>query len=277
MFSIIIPANNEEAYLDACLDAVLAQRGAGDDLEIIVAANGCTDRTVEIARARQDAVAARGWRLAVLDIAEGGKPGALNRADAAATPGSARGYLDADVVPDPDLIAQVRAALDSPAPCYASGQLRVARADSPVTRAFARVWVTLPFMTEGVPGAGFFAVNPAGRARWGDFPPIISDDTYVRLLFAPSERHGVAAGYGWPMVEGFSALVRVRRRQDLGVAEIARLYPELMGNEGKGRLGLSGLAARALRMPVAMAVYVAVLATVKLTSGGDAGGWSRGR
>ncbi len=31
------------------------------------------------------------------------------------------------------------------------------------------------------------------------------------------------ARYDWPMIEGFAPLVRVRRRQDAGVAEVARL------------------------------------------------------
>ena len=30
----------------------------------------------------------------------------------------------------------------------------------------AAIWVRLPFMTDGVPGAGLFAVNASGRARW---------------------------------------------------------------------------------------------------------------
>ena len=89
MLSVIIPANNEEAYLGACLDGLAAQsldpaRTGG--AEIVVAANGCTDRTVAIAESYRDRFAARGWRLVVLDIPEGGKPGALNRADATAAP-----------------------------------------------------------------------------------------------------------------------------------------------------------------------------------------------
>jgi len=46
--SVIIPAHNEEAYLKQTLTALRRQRYPG--LEIIVVANGCTDRTPEIAR-----------------------------------------------------------------------------------------------------------------------------------------------------------------------------------------------------------------------------------
>ena len=48
-FSVIIPAHNEEKVLGRCLDALLADSRPGE-MEIVVAANGCTDRTVEIAR-----------------------------------------------------------------------------------------------------------------------------------------------------------------------------------------------------------------------------------
>ena len=48
--SFVIPAYNEEAYLPACLDSVLAQtRELGDDVEIIVVNNASTDRTREVA------------------------------------------------------------------------------------------------------------------------------------------------------------------------------------------------------------------------------------
>jgi len=48
--SFVIPAYNEEAYLPACLDSVLAQtRELGDAVEIIVVNNASTDRTREVA------------------------------------------------------------------------------------------------------------------------------------------------------------------------------------------------------------------------------------
>ena len=50
MISIIIPAHNEEAYLPKTLDAI--QRQNYSWLEVIVVANGCTDRTADVARGR---------------------------------------------------------------------------------------------------------------------------------------------------------------------------------------------------------------------------------
>ncbi len=270
--SILIPANNEQGYIGPCLEALLAQK-TDRAARVIVAANACTDETVPIARGYAARFADRGWQLQILDIEEGGKPNALNRADAAAE-GEMRVYLDADVEMSPPLLEQLARALDRPDPAYASGRMAVSRAQSWITRAYGRIWTRLPFMTEGVPGAGLFAVNGPGRARWGDFPQIISDDTFVRLHFTPEERIGVPATYSWPLVEGFVALVRVRRRQDAGVAELDRLYPGILDNEGKAPLTPGRLVRLALSDPMGFAVYIAVSLAVRGKRDSD---WTRGR
>lgn len=51
MVSVVIAAHNEEAVIGGCLDALLAQR-TDTPLEVVVSANGCTDRTAEAAEAR---------------------------------------------------------------------------------------------------------------------------------------------------------------------------------------------------------------------------------
>lgn len=272
--TVIIPANNEAAWIGRCLAALLAQDASAGVAEIIVAANACTDGTEAIAEGFAARAAARGWTLICQSSPEPGKLKALNRAEAIAA-GGARVYLDADVVCDPALLGQLRAALSRPEATYATGTLAVARAQSWVTRAYAALWTRLPFVQGGAVGAGLFAVNAAGRARWGDFPAIISDDTFVRLHFAPHERIEVPARYHWPMVEGFSNLVRVRRRQDAGVAEVYRLYPALAANEGKTPLGPARLIRLALTVPLGFAVYALVALSVRLRPATQA--WSRGR
>ena len=274
--SVILPARDEAAWIAPCLTALLAQDTAAGQLEVIVVANGCRDATAAIARDHADRFAARGWTLKVLELPdEGGKPGALNAGDAAAQ-GAVRIYLDADVRCSPSLIGQLRQALDTPEPRYATGRLRVPPAQSWVTRRYAELWLQLPFTAPGTaPGAGIFAVNAAGRGRWGSFPAVISDDTFARLQFCPAERHEVTADYLWPMPEGFMRLSRVRRRQDAGVAEIRRAFPSLLGNEGKPPLRPADLAGLALRRPVALAVYAAVLLSNRLRPARAE--WERGR
>ena len=274
MLSVIIPASNEEGYIGPCLSALFASGPVPGGAEAIVVANGCRDRTADVARGMAAQAAAAGWGFRVIDRAEGGKPVALDAGDAAAL-GDLRAYLDADVIVSPPVMAQLAEVLARPEPRYASGTAVIPPARSWVTRAYARFWHSLPFAQSVAPGYGLFAVNAAGRARWAQFPAIISDDTFVRLQFLPGERVQVAASYRWPMIEGFAALVRVRRRQDAGVAEIAGRWPELMGREAKARLGLGGLLARALRAPVGFAVYVAVSLAVRAKRG--SGAWVRGR
>ncbi|TNF52602.1 MAG: glycosyltransferase [Burkholderiales bacterium] len=273
--SIIIPANNEEAYLADCLQALMASEPADTPVQVLVVANACTDRTVPVAQAFEPSARRMGWHLQVLDLPEPGKLNALNVGDDKAT-GDMRLYLDADVRVSPPLVRQLVEVLSAtPDARYASGSPRVSPAKSWVTRAYARFWQQLPFARSEAPGFGAFAVNAAGRARWGRFPDIISDDTYVRLLFAPHERVGVAAGYDWPMVEGFQRLVKVRRRQDEGVREIARQWPALMSNEGKSPPGGGQLLRLATADPAGFCVYAVV--TLAVRSRRASAQWTRGR
>lgn len=275
MLSVILPASNEEAWIGACLDALIASDAIQAPAEILVIANACRDGTVAAAQSRVAAAQAAGWDLRVFDLAEPGKLNALNLGDTHAK-GPIRVYLDADVVVSRPLMRQIYTALAAAdGGGYASGSAVIPRPESWVTRAYAGFWQRLPFARSTAPGYGLFAVNALGRARWGAFPKIISDDTFVRLQFLPHERIGVPATYSWPMVEGFSKLVKVRRRQDEGVAEIAQHWPELLTREGKSPLGRRALAAMAVADPLGFATYAAVSLAVKLGPKGQ--GWVRGR
>lgn len=282
MLSVIIPANNEEALIGACLTAILASDSPACPVEIVVVANGCTDRTAEVAQGFVAQALARGWKMTVLDLMQGGKMRALNAGDdAASLPW--RAYLDADVMVLRGLLNQLCHALGGPKAHYASGTLRIT-AKGTISKAYAATYRKVPFMAHGVPSCGLFAVNAAGRARWGKFPDIISDDTYVRLLFRPEERVAVRASYDWPIVEGFRALVKVRRRQDRGVRQVGALFPDLMANEDKARLGLRGIVHLAARNLVGFAVYSSVALAVRLgdqrrdvPAGAVLADWSRGR
>lgn len=77
------------------------------------------------------------------------------------------------------------------------------------------------------------------------------------------------------MVEGLRNLIKVRRRQDIGVAEVNRLYPDLMQNEGKARLGAADLIGLVLRAPFGFAVYMSVHVAVRM--GRKSTDWTRGR
>ncbi len=273
MLSVIIPANNEEALIGACLEGLLASDPVSGVVQVIVAANGCTDRTAEVCRSYDAKFAEKGWGLLVMSLPEGGKLGALTAADASAS-GDLRAYVDADVVVSPGLIAGLVRALRREEAAYASGRVNIT-AKGWFSRQYARLWSKVPFMSTGVPGCGVFAVNAEGRARWGAWPQIISDDTFVRLQFTPAERHLVSATYDWPIAEGFARLVRVRRRQDTGVEEVRDNWPDVIINDGTPALGAKGYARLALRDPVGFAAYAAVALAVKIR--GPEREWSRSR
>lgn len=262
--SVILPAHQEQDHIGACLQALADQTGADDIAkEVIVIANGCRDATANRARALTGALTDAGWQLTVIELPTGGKTGALNRGDQAAA-GDLRLYLDADIVVGPGMIAAIYAALDGPGARYAGARLVVPPPVSRVSAAYARFWQRLPFVADGVTGAGLFGVNAEGRARWDRFPQIISDDGFVRLQFAPHERVRVDVPYHWPISEGLATLIRVRRRQDAGTAELGRLYPHLVenaaGDRPSGRFALR----MGLSDPVGFAAYAAVSLAVRL-------------
>lgn len=273
MLTVIVPASNEAGLIGRCLDALLASTFEQPaQWQLIVVANGCQDDTAAIARSYTGAARWANVDVQVLDIERGNKLNAINVGEAHAK-GDILVYVDADVVVEPQLLDQLARALARQEPAYATGTLQIAKPRTWATRTYARFWSRLPFVADGVAGCGAFAVNRSGRDRWTQFPPIISDDTFVRLHFAPFERTNVSAGFSWPMVEGFANLVRVRRRQDKGVEEIARLYPHLIVNEGKSSVPLLRLASID---PIGFALYSLVALMTKLPAR-STNRWVRGR
>lgn len=275
--SLIIPANNEAAHMARCLSAVLASDPLHDGaaVQIIVVPNGCRDETADIARGFQGQVQARGWHLDVIELAQGSKLAALNAGDAAAK-APALAYLDADVIVSPALLAQTAQVLGADAPAYASGKVQLSRSSSCFTRAYATFYLQTPFMKQPAPGCGYFAMNLAGRARFGEWPAIISDDTFARLSFSAAERHQLDAPYEWPLVEGMNNLIRVRRRQNAGVDELNAKFPDLMRNDAKLRFTPMAVLRAVLRHPIGTLAYGIVALSVKLTPD-ETGAWERGR
>lgn len=275
--AVLIPASNEEALIGPCLAALAAsdpvlRGGEPARVQVTVIANGCRDRTAEVARQAGAALTARGWQVTVLDLAQGGKTLAL-AAGEGASPAAVTAYLDADVTVSPALLAQTMAVLDRPDPAYASGRVKIT-ARGRISKLYARFWQQVPFMREGVAGCGYFAMNAAGRARFGDWPQIISDDTFVRLQFTPAERLPLAASFDWPIAEGADALVKVRRRQNRGVDQIAQQFGHLLANNDPP--APAGTIRRlALADPVGFAVYAGVALAVKLRRAND--DWVRSR
>lgn len=108
LVSIFIPAYNREKYLPATLESLLAQ--SFRDVEIIVADDGSTDRTLAVARD----YAQRDPRIRVLALPHRGEVAARNEAVMAARPDSR--YLlnhDSDDLSLPDKLARLVAHLEA--------------------------------------------------------------------------------------------------------------------------------------------------------------------
>lgn len=179
MVSIVIAAHNEEAVLGATLDALLAEPGVTARC-VIVSANGCRDRTADVA-------AERG--VTVVDRVEPGKAAALNAADELAV-GFPRIYLDADIIVPPGAIGEIVARFaDKTQPLAVVPRRRIDTGSSawPVKAYFA-INERLPVFRTGLFGRGLIALSDVGRARFTTFPAMIADDLYVDSQFNDRER-----------------------------------------------------------------------------------------
>lgn len=224
-FSVVIPAYNEEAVIGRCLAALLADAPAGREPEIIVACNGCSDATA--ARARQAAPNAT-----VIEIAQGSKPLALNMGNAAAST-MPRFFVDADVVVSYHALLATAAVLRERGVMVAAPAIAVDMHDTDAgVRAYYKVWLGQPYVSDGMVGSGVYGLSAEGLATVGVFPSIIADDGYVRTRFAPAARRRVSADHqGAPIYftifppRTLGDLLRIEGRRRAGDAELANAFP----------------------------------------------------
>ncbi len=187
--AVIIPAHNEERVIARTLRS-LGSLLAEPELEVIVVCNGTTDDTAEIARSFAG--------VRVLEIEDASKVAALNVGDRAASRWP-RLYLDADIEIDPSAVAAVFGALsrtdDAGEPLLEAAR-PAARYDdaggTALVRSYYRARARMPELDGALWGAGAYAVNEAGHARFGEFPQLTADDLFIDRVF-PRERKAVIA------------------------------------------------------------------------------------
>lgn len=229
---------------------------APGELEVVVVCNGCQDRTAEIARSFGSAVR-------VVETAQASKSLALNLGDAQAT-GFPRIYVDADVVIGLASIRAMAKALETQAPAAAPRpSIEYDPATSWAVRAYYRAWMSLPYMQEGMVTAGVYGLSREGRARFGEFPDVLADDGYVRLLFDKHERVEVAEAESVVYAPtNLADLLRIRTRARLGWMELRQRFPELFAREVTPKRYAAALIGMALRPRAYLdaAIYVLVTA-----------------
>ena len=265
---VVVPAHNEQAVLGRLLDA-LGPWTTDDELEVVVVANGCTDRTAEIARSY------RGVR--VIELAEGNKQAAM-RAGAARAGEGPIVFVDADVVVSRRDVQKLVEAVSAPH-ILAAAPRRVLDLEgaSPVVRSYYRVWTSLPVVVSGLFGRGVIALAPEGYLRVADLPMFIADDLALSESFRPDERRLV--GDSEVRVVGprrLADLVRRRRRISLGVREFESHTPR---RERTTLVTLWALVRRdPLRLPD-IAVFLGVTVVTRLAVARDSetsrGEWLR--
>lgn len=225
MFSVIIPAYNEASVIDRCLSAMLADAKAGE-LQIVVVANNCSDDTAERARRH-------GALVTVVETPIGSKINALNLGDEAAT-GWPRLYVDADIVVSTEALRDVAAMLGDDSSLVVAAPTAVVdfAGRSSWVQAFYKVWTQLPYFTEGVIGAGFYAFSKHGRERFGRWPDIIADDEYARLMAAPHER-AVNRNHTFTITPPtqLRMVAKIQTRARAGLYQLHEKFPELLKNE----------------------------------------------
>ncbi|RWW98967.1 MULTISPECIES: WecB/TagA/CpsF family glycosyltransferase [Paenarthrobacter] len=209
--AVVIPAHNEAAVIGRTLESLRGVLRWGT-VEVVVACNGCTDGTEEIAAGFAG--------VRVLRVGQASKTAALNTADEVVE-GWPRLYLDADIEVSPEAVAAVFAALGGEGLLAARPAFRydTAGASLPV-RAYYRARLRIRGNSEALWGAGAYALSEAGHARLGKFPPLTGDDYYVDRLFSPAEKAVVGTV---PVVvrtpRSVNGLMAVLRRTYRGNAE----------------------------------------------------------
>ena len=262
-FTVIIPAHQEEAVISRCLEAV--HRGAPTDhrMEVIVAANGCTDRT--IARAHEAAPHAK-----ILDLREGSKTGALNAANREASH-YPRIYLDADVECDYRSLEALAETLEEPGVMTAAPAIRMDTSSCDFwIRAYYRVWLRQPYAVAGKGGAGCYGLSEQALKQVQEFPPVTGDDIWIHTRFPDEQKRFVASDKaGRPVISVVhpprtaTEQIRVAARRHNGNGEIRRLHPSpYFDNSNNG--GGPGTAIRCGSHPADIAIYSAIKLATRL-------------
>jgi glycosyltransferase involved in cell wall biosynthesis len=224
--SLIIPAHNEASVISKAL-APLAKSVDAELIDVIVVCNGCNDDTADVVR--------RDFPEDIcLETDIPSKSNALNLGEQVATH-FPRIYMDADVVLKWDALQLIVEVLESGNVLAAAPRFSMDfTAVSWMVKAYYGIWQRLPYVKEGMIGAGVYALSETGRQRFDKFPDVIADDGYVRALFKSHERTVVDnCEVTVRAPRTLADLLKIKTRSRLGVYQLHREFPELLGNEEK--------------------------------------------
>lgn len=253
--SVVIPAHQEGAAIGACLESLLADAAVGE-LEVVVAANGCTDDTVEVARSTARRL---GHDVVVVDLPEAGKAAAIRAAERRVS-SMPRVFVDADVRCPTGTVRELVAALEAGAEVAVPRRLLDLRFASRPARLYHRSWSELPWVQSQLTGRGVYAVGRGARDTYGELPEVVADDRFVTTRVPRCRAVVVAAEVAVRPPGRLADVVRVRRRVYRGNRDAA-VPAHDQGLAGRWRY-VAGLTARPATWP-GMAVFLVVTAVAK--------------
>ncbi len=223
--SILIPAHNEEKVIAKLLDSLIS--GVKLNIfQIVVVCNACEDATASVVKGYNG--------VTCLETNIRGKANALNLGDKKAKY-FPRFYVDADIVIDTNSILKLRDYLEnndylavSPMP-----SINCENSSWPV-RWFYDVWMNLPYLRQGIVGAGVYALSKKGREMFVDFPDIINDDGYVRALIEPGRRTSLESSVSHVNApRDVRSLILIKTRSRMGNKQLRVQFPRLNYNAPK--------------------------------------------
>lgn len=214
MTTVIVPAHNEASVIEACLDSIITQQDVG---QIIVACNGCTDNTVDIVRRNYP-------DILCLDIKKPSKTNALNEAEKHSSSFPIY-YLDADTRIGKNTLMLInqhlatgKCLLAAPSPIIDTS------CSSWVVKQYYKIWLTLPYIRDGVIGTCSFIISETGRKRFKSFPDVINDDGFVRCCFDSHERANISGTNIYITApKTLYSLIKIKTRARLGNMQLDAL------------------------------------------------------
>jgi len=253
MASIIVPAHNEAAVIQRCLDSLVTQEGVD---QLIVACNGCSDNTVALVETYSDVIC--------LTIDKASKTHALNEAEK-----HIRSYpifyLDADTQLAAGTIRTITEALTAnphlklvaPMP-----KIDLSRS-SWLVKQYYKIWLSLPYIQSGVIATCSFIVTEQGRKRFDHFPDIINDDRFIHCQFKASEISNIAGTEIYIQApRRLYSLIKIKTRARLGNMQLQQcgLCPE-----PKHKPYVNSLKSRLLsKQGLAALVYYSIASVIRI-------------
>ena len=265
--SIVIPAFNEATVIGRTLNQLLTGLDP-DAVEVVVACNGCTDTTVQVASDIRPPVT-------VLDLPAVGKVGAIRAAELTAR-SLPRLYVDADVRMDGRSAVAVLTALRDGAIAARPPFRYDTTGASRLVQRFYRQRIRLPSVHAELCGAGVYGLSATARARFGEFPDVIADDLFAARVVERSEVTVVPCPpVAVAVPRDVRSLVRTLARANRGnrelFARMPALAPPTTGSTVRQLVGSIAGPGHVLDA----AVYAAIVTLARLRALRPDSGWDR--